>query len=868
MALVLTNTKSRHNIIVLSTLFIFCFLLYPSVNAETYNPKSNYKAKLNRPPLSLESLPIVEYAAHNRGNIQLVIANNGTFGTEGNTVIDPFTGIAIQSCVYPKNSDIVFLWVGGLWIGAIVGRDTLVSSATDDYYETKEFWPDIKPKGDIIKTSIDPDDLNYSTDAYSEEDILCVYYDTITNPSLVEMDSRDQRPHQPLNIKVTQRSMAWSYSYADDFILFDYSIKNIGFEDLEKVYFGIYVDADVWHTTRKNPEGWSDDIVGFYRETKPEGDCGFIDTVNIAFTADNDGDPIGNSWDYRSTLGVVGTRVVRTPSDSLKYSYNWWIINSEVSRDFGPRQQHTADDPFRNFGGRLGTPLGDLNRYYIMSHEEFDYDLMYAAVDHSEQGWLSPPRLATEYAEGFDTRYLLSFGPFNINPGQELPITFCWVGGEDLHTGPKDYENYFDPYNPNEFYNHLNFDNLAKNSLWASWVFDNPGIDTDNDGYRGKFRVCDDDTIYYEGDGVPDFRGASPPPAPKFWVEPSVGELYIRFNGFRTETTKDAFANILDFEGYRVYLSRDDRAFSYALVTSFDIEDFNKYIIDIDADTTFYFSDKGDTIGFNVSTSSDIKLKDPPFEISDLRCLYAPDGCDDQIFDPYNHPRNNPLQVGDSLFYFEPQDFNASLPGINTRIYKIYPDQPYPSTLVKSEVDPSELTDDGYFKYFEYETLIENLLPTVPYYVNVVAFDFGSPKAGLASLESSVTIGSVVAYPLSSAGEVSDRNLKAYVYPNPYIIEDEYAIAGFENRKGNLATERARRLNFANLPAKCIIQIFSLDGDLIREIDHDKDPLDPTASHDEWDMITRNTQSIVSGLYYFVIDSGEKSQVGKFVIIK
>ena len=154
--------------------------------------------------------PVVEYTAHNRGNIQLAIANNGTFGTLGGAIPDPFTGDPIPSCIYPKNSDIVFLWVAALWIGAVVGRDTLVSCANEDWYRTTEFWPEEKPFGDFKYKSIAENSGFFTDDGYSEEDIICTYTDTLTDPRLVQTDPTDARPHKPLNIKITQRSMSWS----------------------------------------------------------------------------------------------------------------------------------------------------------------------------------------------------------------------------------------------------------------------------------------------------------------------------------------------------------------------------------------------------------------------------------------------------------------------------------------------------------------------------------------------------------------------------------------------------------------------------------------------------------------------------------
>jgi len=62
--------------------------------------------------------------------------------------------------------------------------------------------------------------------------------------------------------------------------------------------------------------------------------------------------------------------------------------------------------------------------------------------------------------------------------------------------------------------------------------------------------------------------------------------------------------------------------------------------------------------------------------------------------------------------------------------------------------------------------------------------------------------------------------------------------------------------------------VFSLDGDLVREIVHNIPAENPIASHDTWDLITRNTQLAVSGLYYWTIEAPDgEVQIGKLVLI-
>ena len=102
-------------------------------------------------------------------------------------------------------------------------------------------------------------------------------------------------------------------------------------------------------------------------------------------------------------------------------------------------------------------------------------------------------------------------------------------------------------------------------------------------------------------------------------------------------------------------------------------------------------------------------------------------------------------------------------------------------------------------------------------------------------------------------------------YPNPYRIDGNYSANKYE--EGGIY---GKRIRFANLPPRCTIRIYTLDGDLVKEIDHEKDPSALDATVGEWDLISRNTQAVVSGIYLFSVQDKEsgKNQVGKFVIIK
>ena len=107
------------------------------------------------------------------------------------------------------------------------------------------------------------------------------------------------------------------------------------------------------------------------------------------------------------------------------------------------------------------------------------------------------------------------------------------------------------------------------------------------------------------------------------------------------------------------------------------------------------------------------------------------------------------------------------------------------------------------------------------------------------------------------------------VYPNPYRSDAGYTDDGYEDPQGTLRFDYEHRIHFINLPERCTIKIWTTDGDLVRVIEHyPGGPYSDTNSKAHWDMISRNTQAIVSGLYIYSIESETGTQIGKIVVIK
>ncbi|MCH9031509.1 MAG: hypothetical protein IIB00_04535, partial [candidate division Zixibacteria bacterium] len=626
----------------------------------------------------------------------------------------------------------------------------------------------------------------------------------------------------------------------------------------------------------------NDDIGGFLRDVG--GQCGFRDTVNLAYIIDDDGDPNPpTSWNTLYSLrGAGGVRVLRAPHPNLPHAYNWWLPNW-APWDFGPRKAPTDEKPFRNMNGYLGTPYGDANKYFVMSSAEFDYNQITSALDKSAEGWLKPHPGASFFARGGNVRFLQSFGPFSLFPGQTVSFTYAVVTGEDVHTMPTDFEELFEPFQPEIFERTLDFSDIALNALWAGWVYDNPGIDTDGDGDFGVERKCvlESHTVYdttfivdssitppettivvdttvvptvvetffSRGDGVPDFKGASPPPAPRIRVTPNAGSLEIRWNGYASETTADPFTKKLDFEGYRVYMGASNRDRSdLTILASYDLEDYNRY-------------------KYN-KLKDRFELREPPFSLEGLRQIYGP------LFFPLDFGVDNPLVFFDrvtgqeDLYYFTTQDWNRSDLDDPRGIQKRFPDAIRPADDPDAWIE-DDFTEEGFLKFFEYQITIDNLVPSVAQYVSVTAFDYGAPAIKLGSLESSPLFDMVYEYPLISAEEAQDKGLGVIVFPNPYRYDGNYREHGYEARgKETLPIERTRAVNFTNLPPVCTIKIYSLDGDLVNEIQHNRPDGGSRSMLASWDLLTRNSQPAVSGLYYWILEepSGE-TQMGKLVLI-
>ena len=338
---------------------------------------------------------------HDAGELLLHTSNLGFVGDWGVLEGEP-------SAEWPRASGYEHLYAASLWVGAIVGGDTLVTTAA----HSLEFGP---PEDDPVYTiyvsaSGDPggepgydDDCDGLADedrldgidndgdtlidedyaAFSDEMFACVYFDTADVPYPVPDD-----PHVPLDIEVFEQSFAWSTPAIDDFVTLRYEITNIGTSTLEDVYVGFFADPDVGHGADES-DNYLDDRVAYVDKEVPEAPVHERTRLRMAYCWDAPG---GSDGDWDGYVGFV-------------------LLDHSTDPDGTAAPSSVTLHAYRAWPGGPADPHSDSRRYL----------------------YLSEPLFSQPVAEPADWRVLLSVGPFDqLSPGETVFLEVAVVCGEGL----------------------------------------------------------------------------------------------------------------------------------------------------------------------------------------------------------------------------------------------------------------------------------------------------------------------------------------------------------------------------------------------------------------------------------------------------
>lgn len=812
---------------------------------------------------------------HHISNIWLTTSNFGFFGDPEETFPDHFSetdGLPGHiSCQFPARSGFDYLFQGGIWIGAIVGDDTLTSVGTDGWAfsdASKEFFAGGDPGDSILVRSNIIGDPQYSEEAISEEDFVAVYTDTLlTN----DFNSVSINHRQPLNIRVTESSHAWSYSYAEDLVIFDYQIENNGTKTLRDVYMGVYLDGDVGPTPRSQNDGFGnaqDDITGF-RAFDATGKV-----INTAWLADYDGPQYRNaaSGDGMLVPGVMALRVVRTPAKQLRTTYNWWFSDDNLDVDWGPGRRFPD--------GLRGTPDGDVNKYLVMSG--WQNESLPDSLADPVTGVRRDPDQLEAIKDGSqigadDTRFLLSFGPFTVAPGEVLPITIGYFCAE----------NFFDGGNPNRF----NFTDLDINARWVQFTYDNPNVDSPRydygaDGLSGTGDEGEADGVLDTGDyffgedvgvdgviGTGDFgegNGRLDTLVVGATTKSEDGALRWEIREIQPDPTNpqqtaleylQSIADEIDWEADPAVIMASYPRLMLSTVTRFGID--NGFLDEGDGSPDFE--------GPPPPPPPIFKLEKPDDHSITLKWKANAEGFADQFIPD---PRRQHDFQGYRIYarrsrreqtFTALKDFDVAHVALRDESGNLLLDEfgealTMPDTLGRNTGFSAIRNSDADSTDYPYAWTFSPTLPNWPLFMVVTAYDTGYPPARLESLESSAIANAIEITPSTPLG----HSKPVLVVPNPYKITADYSTLGWEELPQNW-TEFERRLDFTNLKGPGTVRVFTLAGDLVQSIEHEAQD-----SRVSWDLISRNGQSIVSGIYLFAVeyDEAHPTEVGKFVVVK
>lgn len=514
----------------------------------------------------------------NIGNIGLTITNFGSFG-DGFVIQSPEDQ---PSCEYPLGSGIEHMFDGGLWVGAELedGTKRVTTGAVDIAYLVDiaagfEFTNSDDPADVVKERSSLVSSPFYHPMAISHQDFICDYSDT--NIFVPELQNARIPDHSPMGIAVHQETYAWNYPFADDFVILNYTIKNVSGDTLRNVYVGLWADLVVRNTNITPPRIGSP----FYQHVGN----GYADSLRMAYSYDYDGDPGFTDPGLYVGLKVLGaTPQIDDDVYQLNCNYNAWRFRN-------------TDDPV------FFSPADDVARYEKMSTS-----------------------LPSDILKGSPGNYmtLITTGPLErIDPDSSINVAFSVICGAKAGLDPttEDTEASKATFYTNAGWAQTAYNGEDRNSngqidptedLNGNGILD-PGEDRNNNGLLDLGEDID-------GDGrLTRYVLPTPPTPPVFRVVPENNKVTI-FWANNAEKSRDLITGEQDFEGYRIYRSRlgedlpgRDLLSSLTLIADFDSINGIGYdtgfnFIRIPPDSLVFFEDEitdGDTIFYHYKFEND-----------------------------------------------------------------------------------------------------------------------------------------------------------------------------------------------------------------------------------------------------------------------
>ena len=450
------------------------------------------------------------------GNLGMTITNYGILGNGWNRMED---GSIHPSCEYKQHTEIgreqiEHFSYAALWVGGIVNGQRRVSTAIvdgvfdsgDEGFELFAGSP-ITIRSSISSTTQDSMAKYYSPKAISHQDMICEFKDYGESPT----DGGGIQGHIPLGLDIHLKAYAWNYSYADAFVILNYTFQNVSEDTIHDIYGGIWADASVAnfnYTDIYTPGGgfsWSDNLNGYDESLD---DAGFSRDIGYQYDANGD-----DGW-AESYIGIsaLGSNI---PGERLKTNYHQWAWTS------------TGNQTYPSYI----MPVNDAERYETMNssvQKGTGDDYTSEGYPASEDSWL----------------FMISAGPigsehnadttaWTLAPGDSCNLSFTVVcglwgsGGEGNSSARRN--------------------NLIVNYDWAQKAFD--GEDNNRNNRLDEGEDTNDNGI------LDRYILPAPPPSPNMEVIVESGKVTIYWQD-GAESFLDPISQEADFEGYRIYGAR------------------------------------------------------------------------------------------------------------------------------------------------------------------------------------------------------------------------------------------------------------------------------------------------------------------------
>jgi hypothetical protein len=304
-------------------------------------------------------------------NVSMPITNFGQFGQN-------LAGSAGDD--WPKGSGNTYIFGAGIWVGALLGNDTIVINGYNTVGSGQEFipGPHTSPNRaeDRLFFSSSASDLAYwgdTTDAgepiiIGDEDTWCMFNGH--DPTV------QGAGELPLPVTVTRHSFAWNNPLNANMIFFLYTIRNDTTVTLTDMYVGLGSDLDIGDA--------DNDLVGL--DVKR--------SLGYTFT------PVQEAgWDAPPPY-YIAYRMLQAPRADDTVYVGQDPANPDTIIYPG---EHLVLTAFKKFTRNVDAN-NDIQRFLVMAGYDFNY--LYGPFSDSAD------------AEPSDKRMAMSSGPFTLDPGE------------------------------------------------------------------------------------------------------------------------------------------------------------------------------------------------------------------------------------------------------------------------------------------------------------------------------------------------------------------------------------------------------------------------------------------------------------------